>query len=88
MTEGILQVSQSEVPRFGAGPGCRQDAIVMASARLVNTLYDFIHNVTHGGTNADKASFKFLDSANLDQLLLLGHSLGGNVACAILSGML
>ncbi|CAL8464883.1 g4418 [Coccomyxa elongata] len=67
-------------------PGCRQDAIVDASARLINTLYDFIHNVTHGNNNAGKPSLTFLQRANLDQLLLLGHSLGGFVACDILSG--
>ncbi|KAK9917826.1 hypothetical protein WJX75_008648 [Coccomyxa subellipsoidea] len=34
-------------------PGCRQDAIVDVSARLINTLYDFIENVTNGGCEAD-----------------------------------
>jgi hypothetical protein len=69
-----------------AGPGCRQDAIVDVSARLINTLYDFIENVTNGDLGANR-EFDFLRRANLGQLLLLSHSLGAFVACDVLTGM-
>lgn len=68
-----------------AGPGCRQDAIVDVSARLINTLYDFIENVTNGDLGANR-DFDFLRRANLGQLLLLSHSLGAFVACDVLTG--
>lgn len=56
------------------------------SASLINTVYEFVENVTHSkdGATPDLA---FLQRANLDQLLLLSHSLGGSVACNILTGM-
>nr|QOL01183.1 putative extracellular protein CSOL_101 [Pseudococcomyxa simplex] len=66
-------------------PGCRQDAIVDVSARLINTLYDFIENVTNGDLGANR-EFDFLRRANLGQLLLLSHSLGAFVACDVLTG--
>ena len=68
-----------------AGPGCRQDAIVDVSARLINTLYDFIENVTSSGSDANP-DVAFLRRANLGELLLLSHSLGAFVACDVLTG--
>ena len=59
-----------------AEPGCRKDAVVIPSAKLINTLYDYI------------ASEKpdFMRKADTDELVLLSHSLGGFIAFKTLAG--
>ena len=66
-------------------PGCRPDWIY-TSAGLINTLYDFILDKTRmDPTNAD-AEFLFLRNADLEELILLSHSLGGAIALDVLTG--
>lgn len=56
------------------------------SARIINTLYDFIKGAElRGALTHDLA---FLKLADLDRLLLLSHSLGGFVAFKVLTGKL
>ncbi len=52
------------------------------SARLINTLYAFVHSAS-GHPSAETV---FLRLADTDELLLLSHSLGGSVAFSVLTG--
>jgi hypothetical protein len=58
---------------------------VDVSARLINTLYEFIHGASHVGAGP-RPALTFLDYADVDKLLLLSHSLGGYVAFSVLTG--
>lgn len=65
-----------------AEPGCRPHEFVKVSARLINTLYAFVHSADeHQSAETD-----FLRLADTDNLLLLSHSLGGSVAFSVLTG--
>lgn len=59
-----------------AGPGCRKDAIIAPSPRLINTLYDYLRS----------RKPDFMQKGDADQLLLLSHSLGGSVGFEALAG--
>ena len=52
------------------------------SARLINTLYAFVHTAAKQGSRETD----FLRLADTDELLLLSHSLGGSVAFSVLTG--
>lgn len=67
-----------------AGPGCRPHEYVEVSARLINTLYAFVHSAA----SHPSRETRFLDLADTDKLLLLSHSLGGSVAFSVLTGRL
>ena len=65
-----------------AEPGCRPHEYVEVSARLINTLYAFVHSASAHPS----AETRFLRLADTDELLLLSHSLGGSVAFSVLTG--
>lgn len=65
-----------------AEPGCRPHEFVEVSARLINTLYAFVHSADEH----QSAETEFLRLADTDKLLLLSHSLGGSVAFSVLTG--
>ena len=65
-----------------AEPGCRPHEFVEVSARLINTLYAFVHSAT----DHPSAETRFLRLADTEELLLLSHSLGGSVAFSVLTG--
>lgn len=48
----------------------------------MNTLYAFVHSASAHHS----AETRFLRLADIDELLLLGHSLGGSVAFSVLTG--
>lgn len=66
-----------------AEPGCRPHEFVEVSARLINTLYAFVHSAAAHAS----AETGFLHLADTDELLLLSHSLGGSIAFSVLTGV-
>lgn len=75
----MIPVPSEQAPQLScpcAGPGCRKDAVIAPSPRLINTLYDYLHSRKPA----------FMEKGDIDQLLLLSHSLGGSVGFEAIAG--
>lgn len=75
----------------GWGPGCDNSTTVFATGGLFNTVYDLLNqtlvsgNAT-GNPNITQSVVSAINNTNLDHVVLLSHSAGGQLAMDLLSG--